>query len=288
MSLVKCPKCSEMFSDSYKSCPFCAEDEEFYGGKVKKHARRKQESHRKTPSVLGPIMVVVVLLIAFLVWLLALGGFRTISNMFGGETVSEEQQSDGLEIEPTDADPVSAIALDPSVLNMNVGDSAQLNCTGAENVDWSCSAPTVVTVNSNGEVTALEAGTAIITATDQQSNTAVCSVTVLPAQDTDKPEGGDSKPSDSGIDLSKLEISVPAYGTTLEKQHEGKFDVSMKVGESFVLKVNGVSGAVSWSSKNSNIASISSDATLKGIYKGETTVVGSIGGSTFEILVRVN
>lgn len=270
MSLVKCPKCSEMFSDSYKSCPFCAEDEEFYGGKVKKRARRKQESHRKTPSVLGPIMVVVVLLIAFLVWLLALGGFRTISNMFGGETVSEEQQSDGLESELTDADPVSAIALDPSVLNMNVGDSAQLNCTGAENVDWSCSAPTVVTVNSNGEVTALEAGTAIITATDQQSNTAVCSVTV------------------SGIDLSKLEISVPAYGTTLENQHEGKFDVSMKVGESFVLKVSGVSGAVSWSSKNSNIASISSDATLKGIYKGETTVVGSIGGSTFEILVRVN
>ena len=36
MSLLKCRKCGEMFSDSYRSCPFCAEDEEYYNGKVKK------------------------------------------------------------------------------------------------------------------------------------------------------------------------------------------------------------------------------------------------------------
>ena len=30
MSLIKCPKCGEMFSDSYKTCPFCQEDEEYY------------------------------------------------------------------------------------------------------------------------------------------------------------------------------------------------------------------------------------------------------------------
>ena len=36
MSLIKCPKCGEMFSDSYKTCPFCEEDEAYYGGRVKK------------------------------------------------------------------------------------------------------------------------------------------------------------------------------------------------------------------------------------------------------------
>ena len=30
MSLLKCPKCGELFSNSYKTCPFCAEDEEYY------------------------------------------------------------------------------------------------------------------------------------------------------------------------------------------------------------------------------------------------------------------
>ena len=32
MSLLKCPKCGEMFSDSYKTCPFCEEDEAFANG----------------------------------------------------------------------------------------------------------------------------------------------------------------------------------------------------------------------------------------------------------------
>ena len=31
MSLIKCKKCGEMFSDSYKTCPFCEEDDAYYG-----------------------------------------------------------------------------------------------------------------------------------------------------------------------------------------------------------------------------------------------------------------
>ena len=26
MKLIKCPKCGEMYSGSYKTCPFCQED----------------------------------------------------------------------------------------------------------------------------------------------------------------------------------------------------------------------------------------------------------------------
>ena len=32
MSLIKCGKCGELYSDSYRGCPFCAEDEEYYKG----------------------------------------------------------------------------------------------------------------------------------------------------------------------------------------------------------------------------------------------------------------
>ena len=37
MSLIKCPKCGEMFSDSYKTCPFCEEDRRraYYREKIK-------------------------------------------------------------------------------------------------------------------------------------------------------------------------------------------------------------------------------------------------------------
>lgn len=299
MSLIKCEKCSEMYSDSYKCCPFCAEDEEFYGGKVKKRAHRKQETRHKTPSILGPIMVLVVLLIAFLVWLLALGGTQTISRIFGGETtpVVEDQQS-GSQDKPGDTDPVTQLEMDPMVLNLSVEESAQLSCIGGEGIEWMSSDPGVVTVTADGKVTAHGEGTAIITATDSQGSTAVCSVTVSAEQQTQTPTDTTPAPSDnttpatpssSGtkVDLSKLEIKVPIYGTTLPKADD-RFDTSMRVGENYQLEVSGVSGTVTWSSGNSSIASIAADGTLRAVGKGETTVTGTIGGSTFEILVRVS
>ena len=43
MSLIKCRRCGEMFSDSYKTCPFCEEDDAYYGGRVKKRRSRRAE-----------------------------------------------------------------------------------------------------------------------------------------------------------------------------------------------------------------------------------------------------
>ena len=80
MSLIKCPKCGEMFSDSYKTCPFCEEDEAYYGGRVKKsRGRRTQEDRkRRAPSILGPVVVVVLVLLAALV-VLAVRAMRASS-----------------------------------------------------------------------------------------------------------------------------------------------------------------------------------------------------------------
>ena len=57
MSLIKCNKCGEVYSDSYKKCPFCVEDEEYYNGKVKKRGHRQMEKRKKAPSVVGPVLV---------------------------------------------------------------------------------------------------------------------------------------------------------------------------------------------------------------------------------------
>ena len=46
MSLIKCPKCGEMFSDSYKTCPFCEEDEAYYSGKVRRGRGRRTAAER--------------------------------------------------------------------------------------------------------------------------------------------------------------------------------------------------------------------------------------------------
>ena len=65
MKLIKCPKCGEMYSDSYKTCPFCQEDEALKGRSAAPH--RKVTKHRRAPSILGPAMVLVVVLAAVLV-----------------------------------------------------------------------------------------------------------------------------------------------------------------------------------------------------------------------------
>ena len=55
MSLIKCKKCGEMFSDSYKTCPFCEEDDAYYGGRATKRRRRAETPRRKAPSIPSPI-----------------------------------------------------------------------------------------------------------------------------------------------------------------------------------------------------------------------------------------
>ena len=55
MKLIKCPKCGEMYSDSYRTCPFCQEDEALKGRAAA--PRRKVTRRRRAPSILGPAVV---------------------------------------------------------------------------------------------------------------------------------------------------------------------------------------------------------------------------------------
>ena len=66
MKLIKCPKCGEMYSDSYRTCPFCQEDEALKGRAAA--PRRKVTRRRRAPSILGPAMVLVVVLFVLCWW----------------------------------------------------------------------------------------------------------------------------------------------------------------------------------------------------------------------------
>lgn len=79
----------------------------------------------------------------------------------------------------------NSVSLDKSSLNLSIGGSADLHATvlPAETTDpsvsWTSSDPSVATVNNNGHVSAVAAGTATITVTTTDGNkTATCSVTV--------------------------------------------------------------------------------------------------------------
>ncbi|MFQ9407605.1 MAG: zinc ribbon domain-containing protein [Oscillospiraceae bacterium] len=108
MKLIKCPKCGEMYSDSYKTCPFCQEDEALKGRSAAPH--RKVTKHRRAPSILGPAMVLVVVLAAVLVGVL----------LFGGKGSANKPADKPPVEEPTPA-PTEPLTLDQTTLNMNQG-----------------------------------------------------------------------------------------------------------------------------------------------------------------------
>lgn len=308
MSLIKCPKCGEMFSDSYKTCPFCEEDEAYYSGKLRKsRGRRAAESRRrKTPSVLGPVAVIVLILLAALVVWLIFGD--QIKEAITGEKppVTDVDKPDDTIDKPDDTPVTPTISLNRTVLVLNVGEKDELKVNGTEDtVEWSSSAPTVASVNSTGEVTALTKGNAVITA-EVNGESVTCTVTVkdesdAPDNGTDTPDNNSTttkpnnsnKPSTGSVDVSKLKLKLTMgeWVSTVESPNsDGNFEISSVQGEEWTLAVDGTTAAVTWSAESGNsVATVSGD-TLKvtGSSSGRyTTITGKVGDATIKLVVRI-
>lgn len=253
MKLIKCPKCGEMYSDSYKTCPFCQEDEALKGRSAAPH--RKVTKHRRAPSILGPAMVLVVVLAAVLVGVLLFGGKGSANKPADKPTVEEPT--------PTPTEPLT---LDQTTLNMNQGETATLTVTGAENVLWTSSDPNVATVDDSGTVTAGVPGTATITVTTADgSQSAACTVQVA----TPLPE----PPKE------KLVLSSGWW--------DG--DVSLSVGGKVTMQVKGTDDPVtSWTIEDTKIATVDSEGVVTGVSKGKTVLKATVGDQSVSCIIRVN
>lgn len=308
MSLIKCPKCGEMFSDSYKTCPFCEEDEAYYSGKVRKHkGRRAAESRRrKAPSILGPVAVIVLVLLAALVVWLIFGD--QIKEAITGEKppITDVDKPDDTIDKPDDTPVTPTISLNRTVLVLNVGEKDELKVNGTEDtVEWSSSAPTVASVTSTGEVTALTKGNAVITA-EVNGESVTCTVTVkeesdAPDNGTDTPDNNSTttkpnnsnKPSTGSVDVSKLKLKLTMgeWVSTVESPNsDGNFEISSVQGEEWTLAVDGTTAATTWSAESGNgVATVNGD-TLKvtGSNSGRyTTITGKVGDATIKLTVRI-
>jgi uncharacterized protein YjdB len=288
-----------MFSDSYKTCPFCEEDEAYYSGKLRKHKGRRaaESSRRKTPSIVGPVVVLVLILLAALVVWLIFGD--RIKDAVGGEKppITDVDTPNDTVTTPDDTPVVPTISLNRTVLVLNVGDKDDLKVNGTEDAAaWSSSAPTVASVTASGEVTAVAKGNAVITAT-VNGESVTCTVTVkdesdapsgsttTKPDDTTKPSDSTTKPSTGSVDVSKLTLESE-FGTTI-KPSNGSFDVSLPAGISCTMTVKGTDMTATWSSGNSSVATVTSDGTIKAVSRGETTLTIKIGSTEVKCLLRV-
>ena len=299
MSLIKCKKCGEMFSDSYKTCPFCEEDDAYYGGRATKRRRRAETPRRKAPSILGPVVVLVlILLVLLVVWLLFGDQIKTA---IGGQKppVEDVIPEPTPTPDPDPVEPADTITLNRAVLALDVGgkETLKVNEETTETCAWSSSDPAVVTVSDTGEVTAVAAGSAVITA-KVGSAEATCSVTVKAAEGSDttgSTTGSTTGNTTATVDVSKLTITATSEGgyegDLASTSETGVFEMSAKAGDVWTLGLKGTDASVTWAmdgDSNGVCKLEGAKVTVTGTSSGRyATIVGTVGGGTVKAIIRI-
>ncbi len=298
MSNRRCPKCGEEFSDTYRSCPFCEEEDALRRGKQpprRRSGRRVEKRQNARTGGAGGIMllltgVIILGVVGYVVFgddvaeAVGIRNAPVADDRTGNDAVPPENSTpevpepepapvtppveDGSGEEPdigTEPEPAGPLALSQSDITIPAGETGRLTASGGSGeITWTSSNPEIASVDG-GAVTGKAGGTVTITAASGEE-TATCQVKV---------EG------DPWIDPNIPALSINKTDFTF-----GKSDppVQMK------LLIRGTrdvyDGAVTWTSANSGVASISETGLITWAGKGTTTVTATVGDKTFECIVR--
>ena len=89
MAMIRCPKCGEKYSDTYRECPFCEEEEALLDGEeIRRSPRRgRRAAHSRQFNLITPTLIVLILLMAGLLIYLLYGD--KLAEKFGGEKAPE-------------------------------------------------------------------------------------------------------------------------------------------------------------------------------------------------------
>lgn len=153
---------------------------------------------------------------------------------------------------------VEDVKLDATTKELTEDETTQLTATvSPENatdktITWTSDKPNVATVDSNGKVTAVGAGTATITA-KCGDKTAICEITVK----TKAPEA--VKVTGISFDKNNLELTV---------DNTEKLTATVKPD-------NATDKTVNWSSEDANVATVDGDGNVKALKAGQTTITST-------------
>lgn len=100
--MKRCPICGEKYSETYKNCPFCEEEEALQsGGRIQRSGHRagkRAASRGQQPNLLSPILVVLIIIMACLLVYLLFGD--KIQDKLAGEDTQKTE-----EVVPVEPDP---------------------------------------------------------------------------------------------------------------------------------------------------------------------------------------
>ena len=212
MAMKRCPVCGEKYSDTYRDCPFCEEEEALREGAKLRRGRRAAPRSRQF-SLVTPTLIVLIFIMAGLLVYLLYGDQLKEKFQKGGEDVTppteevtpvkpqpaepdvtEPDPDDTPDSEPgtmpeapsdttTTTDYGKMMAL-PSGLKLStedftlrsVGETATIKASGGSgSYTWASEDDGVASVDQNGKVTAISKGTVNVVVSDG-SKKGVCIV----------------------------------------------------------------------------------------------------------------
>lgn len=212
MAMKRCPVCGEKYSDTYRDCPFCEEEDALREGAKLRRGRRAAPRSRQF-SLVTPTLIVLIFIMAGLLVYLLYGDQLKEKFQKGGEDVTppteevtpvkpQPTEPDVTEPEPDDTpdsepgtmpetpsdtttttDYGKMMAL-PSGLKLStedftlrsVGETATIKASGGSgSYTWASEDDGVASVDQNGKVTAISKGTVNVVVSDG-SKKSVCIV----------------------------------------------------------------------------------------------------------------
>ena len=307
MATHRCPKCGEEYSDTYRSCPFCEEEDAIKHGRPlrRRGGRRLEERPSGSGGAGGIMLLLMCVIILCVVGYVAFGddvadavGIRDAQPAPPPDASQTEPQappsSDGQTPEPpvpnkdepapsvdpviSDEPPVSdepaepsgPLALSQTDITIPAGETGRLTASGGSGeVTWSSSNPEIASVD-NGAVTGKAGGTVTITASSGEE-TATCQVKVEGEPWVD--------PNPSIYRLNREDFTLSSSETSWQmkvKKDNGKWEIM------------GPNEGVTWASSNTSVASISETGLVTKTGKGTTQITATVGGVTLECTVRMS
>lgn len=297
MSNRRCPKCGEEYSDTYRSCPFCEEEEAIKRGHPPRRSGRRVEKrpNARSGGAGGIMLLLTGIIILGVVGYVVFGddvadavGIRDNPEpayVSDGDdkipaqpdyTLPEPDDSEpdpavepGAEDTPEQTDgpsePAGPLALSQTDITIPAGETGRLTATGGNgSITWTSSNPEIASVEG-GSVTGKAGGTVTITATSGEE-TATCKVKVEGAAWVD--------PNLPDLRLNKDDFTL--------RQSDPPVQMKLLIKETR----NVYDGAVVWASNNTSVAAISEAGVVTWAGRGTTTITATVGDKVFECIVR--
>lgn len=161
----------------------------------------------------------------------------------------------------------------------------QLQATGASGtVTWKSSDPTVALVSANGLITAVNKGQCYITATDSAGRSQRCLVRSTITVTATEPSSSPAPSPSPSAEPSPSPSQTPSSGTLTLSREDFTLNETWPT---YTFTVTGASGAITWSSSNTGVATVDANGKVTRVGKGQCRVTATdAAGQVASCIVR--